>query len=269
MLVPIFIDTSSLSAEFNLTRAEVDGILDYVVKQVTAGFYREWSEQAKRNLSQTRRRYLESLVLVDEGRMRGAVVLKEEDKLVRGIEEGMGAFDMKEGFMNSPKAHKSKTRKGGWYLTIPFRVATPEAQGDSDVFAFKMPDEVYQVAKKMETNIPISGAMRSKGLKLEDIPESLQVPKTRAGVSSIPTSKTFEEYKNKTSIYAGITKVQDNDTGQSRYMSFRRVSDQSDQNAFIHPGINSYNLATKAMDIFDDKTIIDRSIDSYLASLGF
>lgn len=269
-MIPITIDTRSLTEQFDMTSDEVEAFIDYVVKDITASYARKWESQAKENLKGTRQRYIENLKVIDTGRMTGAVVLDySKDPVVRMVEEGASAFDMKDGFS---KSDKIKTKKdGGWYLTIPFRVATPDAIGESGLFAFKMPQEVYDVVKGKEMNIPVSGGgKRSSGLKLDEVPSALRAPKSRAAVSNLK-HETFDEYVHKSSSFEGLSKVQDRATGQNVYMNFRRVSDESDPNSWVHSGILAHNLSDKAMSDLESnmESELNDATNRSLSKLGF
>lgn len=242
----IQVDTSSILDQFpNASQNTIDAFVDYVVKEITVSYARRLEGQAKLYLHQTRMTYVRNIKILDEGRMKGAVLLDySKNKIVRMLEEGATPFDMKIGFQKSSKVKYNKD--GGWYLTIPFREGNPDAVGESDIFSSIMPNEVYQAAKEKEQNIPTKdGGLKSQGLKELEVPEKYRMPKTRTAISI--ENKTFEEYKNKTSIYTGISKMNDSVTGQNIYMSFRRVGENSDDNAFIHTGIQAYNLMDKAM----------------------
>ncbi len=274
MSIPVFIDTSDLADEFSLSKQDVEKLLDYTVKEITAEFAQLWSKTAAAELHSSRNSYLKGLIVVDEGLAAGAVVLTGQLNMM--IEEGVGAFDIKTGMENSSK-RKITTRvdpKTGetitsWYITVPFRLATPDALGESEVFSVHMNDDIYSIVKDLDTTRQVQGGSVSRSLKLDDIPKQYQEPKTRFAVSNIPESKSFEEYKNKHSIYEGLTKVKDGDTGQNRYMSFRRISPNSDPNSWIHSGINAYNLAEKAMSELDIPLLVDQKVDNFLNSLGF
>lgn len=244
-------------------------MLNYSVKEVTAEFARNWDAEARSKLNSTRNLFSQSLVVVDTGKLKGAVMLV--GAFANQLEDGVGAYDMKPGFMASPKRHMIRRADGttGWYLTIPFRFATPSALGESSVFSARMPEEVYAVAKAQPTTIPIGGGTRSAGLKVSQLPTGYNQPATRPGVSNVPRSQTFDEYTHKTSIYAGIQKVKDSETGQNRYVSFRRVSDKSDPNAFVHPGIMAGKFAEKALNSTNIPYVVDRSIDQMLQRFGF
>jgi hypothetical protein len=268
-MVPIFLDLRDVAAEFNLSRGQVEGMLNYSVKEVTAEFARQWDAEARQKLNSTRQLFSQSLVVVDTGKLKGAVMLL--GKFANALEDGEGAYDMKPGFAASPKRHIVHRKDGstGWYITIPFRFATPSALGESSVFTSRMPEQVYAVAKSQPTSLPIGGGTRSAGLTVSQLPQGYNQPASRPGVSNVPRSQTFDEYTHKTSIFAGIQKVKDSETGQNRYVSFRRVSDLSDPNAFVHPGILAGKFAEKALNSTNIPYVVDRSIDQMLVRFGF
>lgn len=244
----ILVDTDTIRDSYDVSEQQVENIIDSVTKDITLAYAGYLEQQAKENLHKTRNIYIRNIKILEEGRMKGAVLLDySKNPLVRMIEEGASAFDMKIGFEQSSKKHTKAN--GGWYLTIPFREASADAIGEADIFSgSKLPEEVYEVVKEKSADIPTSsGAFKSKGLTLTEIPEKFRIPQTRAAVTSIITNERYEEYKNKTSIYAGISKVQDPITGQSSYQSFRRVSDKSDANSWIFPGIEAKHLTDRAM----------------------
>lgn len=268
MIYGFTINSYDLVSQYAMTSQDVENIVDYVTKEITAKFASFWEDEAKHSLHATRERYMKSLYVLDEGRMKGAVVLSYNDKVVQMIEEGIGAFDIKEGFAHSPKRKEKKD--GGWYLTIPFKIGAPNTIGDSGVFGMVLPMPIYEVVKNKD--LEVNG--RSKGLteaEIKSAGDNFALPKSRAAVSAIPTSKTFEEYKHKTSLFQGVIKVKDSVTKQNTYMSFRRVSDKSDPNSFIHSGINAYNLAEKALSRLDSviEPEMTRAIDNALAQYGF
>jgi hypothetical protein len=268
-MIPVFVDLRGVVDEFSLSRQQVEGMLNYTVKEVTAEFARNWDAEARQGLNSTRNTFSQSLVVVDTGKLKGAVMLVGQ--FPNMLEDGAGAWDMKAGFMASPKKKMVRRADGsmGWYLTIPFRFATPGALGESSIFSARMPEQVYAVAKDQPTTVPIRGGTRSAGLTVNQLPQGFNMPSTRPAVSNIATSQTFDEYQHKTSIFAGIQKVNDKETGQNRYISFRRVSDQSDPNAFVHTGIRAGHFAEKALENTNIPYVVDRSIDNMLVRFGF
>ncbi len=263
-MIPIAIDVESLPFEAAGNSDLVERVVDSVVKDMTAAFAREWERQAQQALHQTRGRYLENLHVLDTGRMTGAVMLDySKDPLIRMIEEGASAFDLKDGFEKSPK--RKLKADGGWYLTVPFRHATPGAIGESSVFSNKMPEDVYEVAKKLKTDIDVpGGGKRSRGLAIGEIPAEYKTPIANIG-NNIPESKAFK------SIYEGVIKIKDAKTSQNVYMSFRRVSDKSLMESWNHPGIDEHNLADKALNQLNQNAEVElnAAMNKILATLGF
>ena len=262
MLVPISINIDDLS-QFNLTKQQTEEVIDFTIKEIVSSFASTWEATAKQELHSTREAYIKNLFVIDEGRMSGSVALSYADPLVRMIEEGISSFDQKIGFANSDK--KKIKKDGGWFLTVPFKAGTPNTLADTG-FSFIMPKEVYQTIKEKPVN-PITN--KATLTKLE-VPSQYAIPTTRTAVTQIPTSKVFEEYKRKGSIYEGIVKTKDVVTGQNSYNSFRRVSDLSDDNSWIYPGMVAHLLAEKSFSIFESKLDIEstNALNQALDKLG-
>lgn len=265
----ILIDTASIRDSFDISQEQITAVLDGVIKNhVIPNFVDNLEKLAGEQLKATRDRYIKSIRVLDEGRMKGAVLLSYQDPLVRMLEEGASAFDIKSGFSKSNKKH-IKASGSGWYLTIPLSEGTPGTTGE---FAGPiMPEEVYAVVSKKPQDIPTSTGLKSKGLTLEEIPEQYRAPKTRALIEASATNERFEAYKNKTSIYAGISRIKDPVTGQSSYKSSRRVSEKSDPNSWIHPGISAHNLMDKSLAELstNEEAIIGNAINVEMAKQGF
>lgn len=270
MIAPIIVDTTSIMDQFGAMSPEaINNMLDNVAKGLAAAYANKLELQAQQDLHQTRRRYINAIKLVDSGKAEGTVMLDySKDKLIQMIEEGAGPFDMKPYFMGSPKAKVGKN--GGRYLTIPFRWGTPGIVGESDVFSGVMPGPVYAAVKDKPTNIPVSGGgSRSAGLSLKEIPAQFQLKKTRPAIAANDGNQAWAAYQHKAPVSQGISKYNDPATGQNTYRSFRRVSDKSDPDAFIHPGIKAYNLMQKALGGFDVGTELGNQLDIELGKLGF
>lgn len=263
MNIPLHIDLNPLMEQYNLTQENCNDIIDSTVKEITAQFAREWEQTALRELGSTKNRYVQNLSVIDEGRMMGAVVLDyTKDPLIQMLEEGASGFDMKEGFLNSPKAKTGKN--GNKYLTIPFSWGGSDSIESNSTFSNKMPKEIEKIVKSKDIGKAVNKS------DLNKLGGSFAIPKTRDKVE-IPKSKTFESYTHKSSIYEGITKTKDSVTGQTSTNSFRRVSLNSSPNSWIHPGIEAKNIAELSLDNFENKIepIMTRAIDNALSALGF
>ena len=275
----IVIDTSDISLRFSLSKQEIDNMLDNIAKGLAVAYAEKLEGIAQRELHQTRRRYIQSIKLIDSGKFEGTVMLDySKDPVVKMIEEGASAFDIKKGLLDSIKA--KYTKDGRKYITVPFRLGSPGAIGDSGVFSSILPQSVYDVLKSRATNIPVSGGgVRSKGLMLADIPSLYQPQQTRQAIVDNEGNEQFKAYQHKNSLYEGAMKVTDNVTGQSGYQSFRRVSESgttangkkkgSDPDAFIHPGIERYALMQKALDEFNIQQELSLQLDNEFTKLGF
>lgn len=269
MIIPIVIDTQDLMRQFSITREQTDQICDNIAKTLAARYAQLLEKTAQNALHRTRQRYIRNIKVVDTGRLEGTVMLDySKDKLVAMIEEGASAFDIKQGLLASSKVKIG--RKGGKYITVPFRWGTPNVVGDADVFSNIMPQEVYAAVRKMSQTIPVSGGgVRTPGLNASQLPSLLQKPQSRNTISDSAGKVLFKEYEHKTSLFQGIIQQKDSATGQNRYFSFRRVSENSDENAFIHPGIEQYNLIQKSLSEFDQTAELSKALDVEWAKLGF
>ncbi len=267
---PITIDLSGLSAQFGLAAETIDMLTETCVKSVTAQIYNTWNALAKQTLKSTRNEYLQNLNIIDKGRFAQQIILT--GKLPNMLEQGASPFDIKQGFKKSNKVKysvpKYRVTKEGkvlingekenrWYLTIPFRVGTPGTVGEE--FSNEMPDEVYKAVKEKTTN---------DYLKVGEIPDPYNQQQTRQAIYDTEGKVMFDEYKHRNSIYEGLAKQ----TGvyksvKQNYMSFRRVSENSDPLSWIHKGFNPLNLAEKAIEQTDVETIVDNEVKMYLDNI--
>ena len=264
----VVLDIGDVAEEFALGKEEVSQMIDYVVKQITAVFANNWQIMAQKNLKSSRVEYIRSLYVGDTGKYTGFVMLR--GMLPNMVESGASAFDEKTGFLRSSKA-KPKKDGSGMYFTVPFRWATPGSIGDSAIFSGILPTQIYNIARKKSPSISgLGGTMKSgSGIKAKELPSEFQIPKTRQQI--ITKSAVFNAYKHKSSVYAGISRDQktyENAT-QGSYVSFRRVSDKSDPDSWIHRGIVARELAEKAMQVTKIRHEVDVNTDNFLSQLGF
>ena len=266
--IRIGFDLSDVVDEFSLTSDQVTQMGNAVTKALTMEVYRNWIEAAKINLHSTRNQYIRGLVIAEEGKFTNTITLT--GKLNNMVEEGVPAFDMKTGLLKSEKVRY--TTAGKRYITIPFRFATPEALGESEAFDNVLPQEIYDIVKDFKPKVTSndSSNVGYDVLKEQDIPEEYRVPKTRKSVLNEVMNRTFDEYTHKSSIFAGIQKdaMTYENAQQSSYVSFRRVSENSDPMSWIHTGIIQYNLSQQAMDNTDTDVIVENTVDKILSEFG-
>lgn len=194
-----------------------------------------WQTEAQNKLLTTRPDYLmglqfNSIQMPFDEPLTGAVVLLGD--LPNAIEVGYNSFDMKPGFSKSPRI----TRKdnGGWFLTIPFRHMTPGAF----MYGNSMPKDVYGVAKNLNPYQSGNGNTRLKWGAKGDA--------------------SWNGYQHKSNKYNGMVRIVKSyqNSSQSQYMTFRRVSDTSDPNSWHHPGYAGAHIAEKIQP-YAKKTFVD------------
>lgn len=176
------------------------------------------------------------------------------------------------GFSQSPKAKHDN--KGNWYLTIPFRYATPDAIGESEVFSGVLPQEIYDLIKTKEpqiTNIDGQQIQAGESLSHDEIPEEFRTPFTRESLIIESIGKVFEQYVSVSSQYEGLMRSEKTYASgtQSTYGTMRRVSNNSNPNSWIHPPILANNFSQRALSETDTQTIVDNTVDKILSEYGF
>jgi len=233
-VIDIKIDVSSLLDQVYIAPEQVNDMLDFTVKEITAQFAAAWEQEAAENLKSSRQEYIANLNVVDEGFAKGAVVLT--GWLPNAVEDGLDEFDMKDGILNGPNVKTGK--EGQKYNTIPFAHGTPGSLPENFNGGI-MPKEVHAIAKKKKIG---------EAIKKKELPKQFQTPQVKS--VKMPQSQTVTQYQHKASIYEGIVKGKDS-AGNIGYTSFRRVSEVSDPSSWIHPGIEAHHFAEKALEKFN------------------
>jgi len=253
-MLPVSIDISDFVQTWSLTIQETELFVNNVLDEVGQRFYEHWYREAGQSLKQTRQEYQKGLYV--EKPSEDSIIVGLVGWLPNAIEQGLQPFDMKEGFSKSDKRKPAyrKNASTGWYLTIPFRHGTPGIVAESGIFSGVMPSEVYRVAKK---NLKNGGYLLDKQL-----PAEFQIKGIRPEVVNNITNQIFPQYQHKSSIYQGMIKSNKEHHGQ--YVTFRRVSDQSDPNSWIHKGFIAYNLMGKSLNNFPIDRIISNIKEEFL-----
>lgn len=266
-VAPITIDLTGLQSQFGLDGNTINQLTEVCVQSVRAAIYANWRALAKQELGSTREEYIQNINNIDRGRFEKHIVLT--GVLPNMLEQGASAFDIKEGFKKSPKAHKTiaKYNKkgvlispgGSWYLTVPFRIGVPGTLGQAG-FAGEMPTEIYDVMRKR---------VRGGALTAGEIPFPYDVPQSRAAIAATPQNKYYAAYRHKTSLYEGLEKrvAQYGKTTQNTYGTFRRASENSDPLSWIHKGLVARNLAERAVAMTDVDTIVENEVTTFLESV--
>lgn len=168
----------------------------------------EWISKAQENLTSTRADYIDAISDIQmTSPYSGYIELK--GKFPQMLEMGFSSFDMKQGFEKSPK--KTET-PNGWYLTIPYRHRTSGSVG-------VMPNDIKKQANRLGSG------------------ESLSEKLVAALGYQRETSKAGYTWKNrKYDNLNRIIKKYPSGASRSQYITFRRVSNNTDTKAWIHPG---------------------------------
>lgn len=244
MFEPIFIDISEVASEFILSDEEVRSMSRYILSRVAEDYTSAWERLIGQNLHSTRNEYLKGIFSEQPDDYNLILGLTpRQSSLALMLEEGASSFDIKQGFEKSSKKHQKKD--GGWYLTVPFRWATSEAVAESG-FSNKMPKAIERLVK-----------VSKEPLKLGNLPENLR---------KLGQNKT-SGYNHKFNIYEGLQRTEIG-SGQKEkrggYMSFRRVSDKSDKDSWMHPGFEALKLMDKASDEINLGLIVDKAVQEFL-----
>jgi hypothetical protein len=168
--------------------------------------------------------------------LHGVVMPINYDEGVDRIENGFGAFDMKTGLLNGPKSRPTADGKGR-YNIVPFRHFTPQSNSAISV-KMRMPDEVYNSAKRLKRSVPDANGRMQWGQSLD---------------WDAPPATSWAGYTHQSSIYDGMYRV--GGEKHTQYLTFRRVSTRrtiqtkngtkmvgSAPNSWMHPGVKANPL---------------------------
>lgn len=177
------------------------------------------------------------------------------------IENGIKPFDQKAGLLGSPKAKVGADGKK--FITVPYRHGTPGTVGLP-----AMPKNVYQQAKKLgfsRRNNVIKALFTGRKYTWDG-----KLQETNQGQRSHVGSHPGAGYTWKTGQYSGMVKM--GKAGHSQYMTFRRISENSDPKSWRHPGVKPRPIREAVIENTRDDvlTLIRRGfeMDLYFMGLG-
>lgn len=242
------IDVSDTAKDFQLSIQQVRDLKTVVLNSLVSNFVTNWEQKVRTELKSSRRQYLNAIYVNQLSESTAVVGLNPKSKLARMIEGGASSFDMKIGFAKSGKIKYNK--KGEWYINIPFRHATPDAVGESELFSSKIPREIYNISKRNQGS-PVT---------FEQLPKEFQKLKSN------PTTG----YVHKAPIFQGLVRKEVGATPaekRGQYMTFRRVSQKSDPDSWIHKGIKAHNFLKRTLDEIDIPTLVNNVTNNFLTNL--
>lgn len=183
----------------------------------------EISRVAGRKLTTTFQRFMSDIsIKVSKNR-----VDIELGEFAKGIESGFPQRNLRS-LLNGPSV--KFTKLGKRYIDIPFKQATPNAkmQGGED-YAGKLSRDAYEAVK-------VAG-------------ELMYSPNHR----DIKTNSFGYTHQNH--IYHNLRKYTSTQPGQTRYISFRRISENSDASAFKIKATSGFNVIKESLTSFDPSNI--------------
>lgn len=142
------------------------------------------------------------------------------------IEDGQDPHDMKPGLLSSPKAKVNK--EGKRWITVPFRHGVPGTVGMPS-----MPTNVHQQARKLgfsRRNNALISFFTGRKYKWDG-----RLSEDAQGQRSHIKPHTGAGYTWKSGQYSGMVRM--GKPGHTQYLTFRRVSENSDPRSWQHPGV--------------------------------
>lgn len=220
-------DVRSVLRDFQIPNGLRRQIAKEIQQELLKETYNQIIDEASRSLSSSKNQYINGLELTENS-------IHLNGWLPNAVEDGMSPLDLKQGFESSPNV--KRTNNGGWYLTVPFRIFTPNAP----IYRTRMTWQVYRAIR--------AGRKYNPG-RVGERPAFYD-----------PTKKsTIQSYQHKSPIMSGIRQTKT--SLGVRYNTFRRVSNNSDPLSWIHKGIQARHLFEKAWQKVDVRSIFEEVID--------
>ena len=259
------IDLSDVVNAYSLSDSEYKFIQQTAVEAGINETRRQIVGSIRDNLRSTRQAYYRGLTQPILGQLKGSIQLV--GTLANMIEQGASAFDMKDGFARSSKKKMSKTKQG-WYLTIPFRWATPDSVAENEAFSNQMDSAMYSLVKprdrggKAITASEISSSRSQFGV----IGHREKIKNNYGSLSANQTSA----YKHQSPLGAGakLNLAPYKAVVQGTYVTFRRVSSSSPENSWIYKGLKARDFMLSALNSEETELAVGKGVLLGLNALG-
>jgi hypothetical protein len=249
----ISIDLGDVINEFNILSEELENLTPNILGRIVDEYTFKWEDNINDALNSTRNEYKKAMYVEFTDNKNAVIGLTpRESQMALMLEEGCSSFDIKEGMEKSGK--KKIKKDGGWYMTIPFKHATSEALGESQAFSSVMPKQIEKIAK---TNPTLGG--QSSPVKFDQLPAQYQ---------KLLSNKTTG-VEHKAPIYQGLIRINQSSSNKENrggYMTFRRISDKSEEGSWQHPGFAPLHLMEKTLAEVDGRIseIVDDEVQKFL-----
>lgn len=278
MIFPIIDISQFINTNF-YSKEGLNNIAQEVLSLVVTKVYDKIQNLAAKNLKKTSKIYQDNLKMYVSG-FTGLITLT--DNFALDLEDGKQAFDMKQGFANSSKAKRSKEnykrynkgktidwKEKGWYLTIPFRWGVPTSLGTE--FSNVMENPIYKAALKLKPFI------KGENENIIQIGEHLSIEQLKT-IGDIYTKRLTHnvEFQGTNISYTHVAPIREGmirtlkeyeNTSQGTYVTFRRVSANSNKNSWIHKGLQAKHFFETALQSTDFETLVGLSIEKSLKKI--
>ncbi len=206
----------------------------------------EWANQAQvlRNPAGYIRELDESPQYPDEGNPLH-IRVENHHKAAYYLEVGIDAFDLKKMLQTGHKIKVSKTGKR--YIQIPFQ------HSKESIKQYGLSTEAEQLfATRRRNPTPQNPRTTEWGgrLKANNVGWRSKTFAVTGNLAKSMGQQTRKiQYTWKTSPFEGMVREEDKFKQTSGYFTFRTISDRSDKNSWIHPGIEGKHIAENTVQV--------------------
>lgn len=213
-----------------------------ILSGVASAARAEWIRQASMELKSTSRDYIQGIQEIEYKGDKAFISLVGQ--LPNMIEQGFPATDMKQHLLRGPKSKIGADGKR--YNTVPFRHGSPGSGGRNVGAA--MPKSIHNLAKALSPTVSRPGGLDQGGSGGSSVVYGQRLHagmKMSDATRKVLTTKQRDHHKS--GIHEGMIRQEKTYEGatQSSYSTFRRVSENSDPKAWLHPGITARHLARR------------------------
>lgn len=254
--ININFDLSQIVKDYGISNEDIDILTENILTDISYRVMSEWRGLANSELRTSKAEYIKGIQAPE---INGNVsTISLIGVLPNMLEQGVTPFDMKEGFRNSLRVKFSKDGKS-WFMSIPFRWGTPGTIS----FANVMEPEVYDLMISKEAFSREEGKV-GQTLTESELPLGLQGRLTRSKISF--GEKVYGAYRHKSNIRDAMRKEQKTyeRATQIQYVTFRRVSSNSDPFSWINKGLRARNFADQAVNSFSIDDSVAVTVNNFL-----
>lgn len=228
----------SFDITHNIPEGLGDDFAQQVVDHLTTAARSKWIALGNELPREDARDYVMGISEVRFGTLEAEVVLEGEK--ARAIEDGQKPWDIKKALLGPNAKNVSVSKKGTKYNTVPFRHGTPKSG-----FKSRMPQDLYAMAlRQAKASNKRSTAIQGAG-----------------AFGPQKGTKSQTGYVRKQAKFEGLRAVKTGSKSSS-YFTFRRVSENSPANSWMHPGTDGAKLIEQVYEYLD--RIVDATVESLI-----